>query len=120
MAGVEADARPQSVTSVLSTPELLESILLRLDLRTLLTSAQLVNRQWRALVSHSPALQRALFLQPAAAAAWAPENNPLLAAAFPAFYHWGGGGDDDEIRRATFAQQPMAARLGTFMRADAS
>ena len=49
---------------VLSTTELLEIILLYVDPRTVLTSAQRVSRRWRALVTESPALQGALFLRP--------------------------------------------------------
>lgn len=45
-------------------PELLELILLHVDLRTILTSAQRVSRAWHALVTTSTALQRALFFAP--------------------------------------------------------
>ena len=48
----------------MSTTELLEIILLYVDPRTVLTSAQRVSRRWRALVTESPALQGALFLRP--------------------------------------------------------
>ncbi|KAL4954382.1 hypothetical protein BDW69DRAFT_163300, partial [Aspergillus filifer] len=49
---------------VLETPELLEMILVQTDMRTLLISAQRVCRTWKALIDHSPSLQRALFFTP--------------------------------------------------------
>ncbi|KAK8119733.1 uncharacterized protein PG998_004359 [Apiospora kogelbergensis] len=56
-------ASSSSQEHVLGTPELLENILLHLDLAALLTSAQLVERRWRNLISHSAVLQRALFFR---------------------------------------------------------
>ncbi|PLB46530.1 hypothetical protein P170DRAFT_511278 [Aspergillus steynii IBT 23096] len=53
----------QPQTKVLITPELLEIILLHLDTRTLLVSAQRVCRTWTALIQTSPAIQQALFFQ---------------------------------------------------------
>jgi hypothetical protein len=50
--------------TVLSTPELLEMILLKLDMRTLLTTAQRVCLQWQGLIADSPAIQQALFFRP--------------------------------------------------------
>ncbi|KXJ89307.1 hypothetical protein Micbo1qcDRAFT_212660 [Microdochium bolleyi] len=49
---------------VLSTPELFELILLHLDQRSLLTTAQRVSHAWKAFISDSPALRRVLFLHP--------------------------------------------------------
>ncbi|KAG2021421.1 hypothetical protein GB937_004758 [Aspergillus fischeri] len=49
---------------VLSTPELLEYILLHLDIQSLLTSAQRVCRSWTRLIQFSPRLQQALFFKP--------------------------------------------------------
>lgn len=54
---------PQS--KVFTTPELLEIILLRLDNRTLLVSAQRVCKTWSALIQSSPTIQQALFFQSA-------------------------------------------------------
>ncbi|KAJ6114897.1 hypothetical protein N7486_000675 [Penicillium sp. IBT 16267x] len=54
----------QPQTNVLSTPELLEIILLHLDTRTLLVSAQRVCQTWTVLIQTSPAIQQALFFQP--------------------------------------------------------
>lgn len=66
------------------TTEILENVLLCVDQRTLLTSAQRVCRTWQQLIAESPKLQQHLFLRPA------PESvttvvNPLLAEKFP---HW--------------------------------
>lgn len=52
------------MTRVLATPELLECVLLHLDMRTLLVSAQRACRTWRELITTSPALQEALFFKP--------------------------------------------------------
>lgn len=50
--------------TVFSTPELFESILFQLDMRTLLTSAQRVNHAWHDLIAESPSLQKKLFFKP--------------------------------------------------------
>ena len=55
----------QAQTKVFATPELLEIILLHLDTRTLLVSAQRVCQTWTAQVQSSPAIQEALFFRPA-------------------------------------------------------
>ncbi|KAK8033846.1 F-box domain protein [Apiospora marii] len=52
-----------SQSEVLGTTELLQNILLHLDLKTLLISAQLVERRWRNLISDSAVLQQALFFR---------------------------------------------------------
>jgi hypothetical protein len=70
---------------VLSMPEILEAILLRLSLRDLLVHAQLVNRVWRDLISTSPTLQQTLFfLAQTCNLTQASKFNPLLQTAFPA------------------------------------
>ncbi|GAM38618.1 hypothetical protein TCE0_033f09487 [Talaromyces pinophilus] len=68
----------------LSTPEILESILLQLDPQALLTAAQQTCRTWRGVIHESPSLQKALFFtldEP-------PEKvqNPLLVQRFPSFF----------------------------------
>lgn len=68
----------------LDTPEILEHVLLKLDLKTLLISAQRVCRSWHELIEASPSLQYHLFLRPAPNSA-AKAVNPLLAEKFP---HW--------------------------------
>lgn len=44
--------------------ELLEAVLLELDMRTLLVSAQRVSKHWHAVIKHSPRIQQALFYTP--------------------------------------------------------
>ncbi|KAI0107253.1 hypothetical protein GGR51DRAFT_559594 [Nemania sp. FL0031] len=72
--------------AVLWTAELLEQILLHLDMRTLLTAAQLVRRQWRDLITTSPTLQQALYFKPVAQASGPRTPNPLLAEVFPPWF----------------------------------
>ncbi|KAB8233271.1 uncharacterized protein BDW43DRAFT_276825 [Aspergillus alliaceus] len=74
-----------SERTALSSPEILEAILLELDMRTLLTSAQLTCKGWRALIIHSPSLQQALFFRPVKQDA-EKRYNPLLAETFPSFF----------------------------------
>lgn len=75
--------QPPSVAIVLSTPELLESILLHLDPRTLLTTAQLISTAFLAVITSSPRLQRALFFCPVPPTTTTFTPNPLLLWAFP-------------------------------------
>lgn len=76
-----------AVDAFLSTPELVQEMLLQLDLRTLLTSAQLVCRQWFDIIATSPTLQQALHLKPSRPShEGGPVPNPLLAEAFPFWY----------------------------------
>ncbi|KAJ1337955.1 F-box-like domain-containing protein [Microdochium nivale] len=70
--------------NVLAIPELLETILVNLDTRTLLVAAQRVNRTWRSSIRDSPTLQKALFFRPDHSASLsAPVFNKLLVVAFP-------------------------------------
>ncbi|KAI3343274.1 F-box domain-containing protein [Ustulina deusta] len=68
---------------VLLIPELLESILLHLDLGTLLVSALRVNKTWNVMINTSISIQRALYFQPVPTlqqpgVACQPIVNPLL------------------------------------------
>lgn len=85
---------------VFGTTELLEHILLRLDVATLLTSAQRVHRRWLDVIRDSPTLQRRLFFrglpEPERGYAAAvlddpsssgPEVNPFLREKFNMFFH---------------------------------
>lgn len=80
-----------SISPVFTTPELLESILLSLDIRSLLTSALRVCLQWRDLIQGSILLRRALFFECEENLA---ENevrfNPLLVELFPIFFDFYG------------------------------
>jgi hypothetical protein len=49
--------------SVFSTPELLESVLEQLPLRSLLVDAQRVDRSWLKAIAASPSLQQKLFFE---------------------------------------------------------
>ncbi|KAJ5836875.1 hypothetical protein N7447_002901 [Penicillium robsamsonii] len=71
--------------TALGTLEVLENILLHLDLKYILTSAQRVCHRWQDLISTSPSLQKYLFFQPD----WDREDrqrNPLLAEIFPDWF----------------------------------
>ncbi|KAJ5683039.1 hypothetical protein N7462_006204 [Penicillium macrosclerotiorum] len=69
---------------VFSTPELLELILLHLDPRTLVVSAQRTCQYWNRLIRDSRSLQKALFFLPTDSGPTT--RNPLLAEAFPSFF----------------------------------
>lgn len=69
----------------MNTPEILESSLLFVDQRTLLTSAQRVCRLWRELIAASPLIQEQLFLRPAREQRIR-TMNPLLAEKFPDWF----------------------------------
>lgn len=71
----------------LGTPELLERILLEVDMRTLLTSAQRVSKYWNSLVTTSPAIQHHLFLRPQPPRVGKTRvKNPLFAEIFPNWF----------------------------------
>uniref|UniRef100_L2G291 F-box domain protein n=1 Tax=Colletotrichum fructicola (strain Nara gc5) TaxID=1213859 RepID=L2G291_COLFN len=59
----------------LAIPELLESILVHLDMTTLLVSVSRVSKSWKTLMDASPAIQQALFFKPVVVAA-APSRDP--------------------------------------------
>lgn len=63
---MQEQEQEQPQVMVLTTPELLEIILLHPDIRTLLVSAQRVCQTWKVLIQTSPAIQQALFFRPAA------------------------------------------------------
>ena len=69
----------------LQTPEILENILLCVDERSLLTSAQRVCKYWHAIISVSPSLQKHLFLKPDWDRKTRSTSN-LLTEAFPVWF----------------------------------
>lgn len=79
---------PGAQSIVLSTAEILESILLELDLETLLTAAQQTCRAWKYVIDASPSLQKALFFSPIEDTEGHKEKirNPLLVGRFPPFF----------------------------------
>ncbi|KAH8647231.1 hypothetical protein BX600DRAFT_518509 [Xylariales sp. PMI_506] len=135
---------PAASERVFSIPELLVAILLELDMRTLLASAQLVNRTFHQTIAGVPALQVALFFaspsgghgggggEDAAGSRVGADvtKNPLLAELFaPWFLASGSGGDHATPRAdlAALAQLPMLQRSGetgvaheAFLRSGAS
>ncbi|KAJ1323916.1 F-box-like domain-containing protein [Microdochium nivale] len=62
--------RDEVLPKLTAITELLELILQYLDMRTLLTSAQRVNKAWHRVISTSPPIQRALFFAPSAPGTW--------------------------------------------------
>jgi hypothetical protein len=95
---------------VLSNPYLLEMIILQLDIRTLLMSAQLVCHTWGSTITSSSSIQQALFfraLPRGSSNAVEKTYNPLLAELFPSFFpqdpspsapkNWG----DEDIRETS-------------------
>ena len=76
--------KPLGLVTVLSTPELFEAILLKMDLRDLLF-AQQICRAWKDTIATSPALQRKLFFAPTRDKDQDPFFNPLLQEVFPSF-----------------------------------
>lgn len=115
-------------------------ILLELDMRTLITSAQRVDRSWSQLIKASPRLQQALFLAPApkppSRSTESPPyiQNPLLAEVFSPFFSkpprrpdttWPGFYRRLVLAKKTRAKkknsaQPERPRQAAFVRADAS
>ncbi|KAI8630094.1 hypothetical protein F5Y19DRAFT_53306 [Xylariaceae sp. FL1651] len=112
--------------TVLQTAELLEAILQQLDMRTLLTSAQLVNRQWHELITSSPALQQALFFMPVAGNSGPVRQNVLLAEVFPLWFRENVKQTSDSklkwFTQPSFKRLPMAkkSRQHTFMYPNAT
>ncbi|KAK7048457.1 putative MFS transporter [Favolaschia claudopus] len=103
-------------SAVLSTPELLEQIMVQLPIRDLLTTAPLVCKSWFS-TTRSPTLQRALFFEPDPSASTSARiQNPLLAQLFPLFFSHGTKyHGTDSIMDMPWAQAPDA-----FRRRDAS
>ncbi|KAI3327366.1 hypothetical protein HD806DRAFT_520232 [Xylariaceae sp. AK1471] len=120
--------------TVFRTPELLEAILSQLDMRTLLVSAQLVNREWCELVGSSPTIQKALYFEPITQTSKTMTQNPLLVEVFPLWFreikkkdevpneHSRFKRDFVSFRREDFYQLPMAdkSRRDAFMHPDAT
>ncbi|KAF9880356.1 hypothetical protein CkaCkLH20_02310 [Colletotrichum karsti] len=79
------------VDEVFAIPELLERIILHLDIRTILTRAQLVNRTWKTVIEESNCIQQKLFFKPIVArrvedVTQNRVKNPLLKSIFSAWF----------------------------------
>ncbi|KAK8045318.1 Regulator of G protein signaling superfamily [Apiospora rasikravindrae] len=111
---------------VVAPTELLEAILLCMDIRTLLTSAQRVCRRWHHLIGDSPSLQKALFFEPDnTVLPTSPLRNPLLAEVFTVWFDYnassalGANGQDHHYYR-DFQASPFARNLDVVLHKDAS
>ncbi|KAJ5970615.1 uncharacterized protein N7479_000533 [Penicillium vulpinum] len=111
-----------AINKVLSTPEILEMILVQLDMRTLLTSAQLVCYNWANLISESPSIQKALFFTPIGANEWGEEKiiNPLLRETFPSFFPTKDKAADHPFDYSSLPMTKDSSTMGQFVRKDAS
>ena len=83
LAQISVAEMPEGLAKVFGMPELFEPVLLLLQPSDLL-SAQRVSRHWRAFITASAALQKALFLKPDYRSSPCP--NPYLRDKFPTFY----------------------------------
>jgi hypothetical protein len=110
-----------SGSPVLTIPELLEPILVCLDMRSLLTSAPRVCRQWRDLIQGSKLLQKALFFEWDEQLAGSGETrfNPLLVELFPILFDFDGvpGRAFNDLRVENL---PIGRRRIAFYRRNAS
>ncbi|KAJ5918561.1 hypothetical protein N7466_010553 [Penicillium verhagenii] len=110
-----------STERALSITEILEAILLHLDLCTILTTAQLVNRGWRQLIRESTQIQEALFFKPEKPRRRRSEPifNPLLLNAFPSLFPKPGGTSSIiSFKSLDMVQTPE--KLAAYARKDAS
>lgn len=120
LAALSASVRDTS--AAMKTPELLEIILLHLDMRSLLTSAMGVCRQWRDLIRTSPSLRRALYFDiDNKADEQNPSYNPLLVELFRPLFDLAvmpprRQGTDDLVIEAL----PIGRRTRAFYRRNAS
>jgi hypothetical protein len=113
--------------AVFNVQELLKHILSFLDMRTLLVTAQRINRKCRATVKGSLSLQRTLYLRPQPPGL-DPQNNdrrrnPLLVEAFPAWVEPLAEKNSRIIERADYSSLPMCAsqaKKKAFLRPEAS
>ncbi|KAI1735036.1 hypothetical protein F4680DRAFT_470311 [Xylaria scruposa] len=74
-----------TMQTVISIPELLILILLKCDIRTLLTSARRVSHRWQETIDFTPAIQKALFFRPDYRQK-PPTLNPILVETFSLFF----------------------------------
>ncbi|KAJ5171955.1 hypothetical protein N7492_004548 [Penicillium capsulatum] len=109
----------KSPSTVCDIPELLELILLHLDLRTLLTTAQSTCRAWTSLIRNSPRIQQALFF--ASANHREKVYNPLLAEKFSPFFPNDSPGSEYPLFTFTACDMfKTPDQTNAFMRKEAS
>ncbi|KAJ5198253.1 uncharacterized protein N7498_007370, partial [Penicillium cinerascens] len=112
-----------AINKVLDTPEMLEMILARVDMRTLLTSAQRVCRNWVNLISKSPSIQKALFFTPIKDSEWGMEEkipNPLLTETFPSIFPAKDRLDRYQFNFSKLTMTKDASTMARFVGQDAS
>ncbi|KAJ5175123.1 uncharacterized protein N7482_001000 [Penicillium canariense] len=108
---------------VFATPEVLEIVLLQMDMRTLLTSAQRVCRGWMDLITKSPAIQKALFFTPIKESEWgngAKTLNPLLADLFPSIFPAKTRESPNPLTFSNLKMTQTPTNMFPFVRGDAS
>jgi hypothetical protein len=107
----------------MNTPEILEMILSQTDMRTLLTSAQRVCRNWANLIRESPSIQKALFFTPIKDSEWGIEEdirNPLLAEVFHSIFPVNNTSDKDSFQFSDLTMTRDDSAMARFVREDAS
>ncbi|KAJ5345856.1 Regulator of G protein signaling superfamily [Penicillium brevicompactum] len=105
-----------------SIPEIFELILLKLDNRTLLTTAQLICRTWTTFIQESAAIQWALCFKSVTNPHLPTWQNPLLAEAFPSIFSSSTPEVKSNIRFTydTFDMFRHPEKFEAYMRPDAS
>lgn len=112
-----------ATTKVLKTPEILEMILARMDMRTLLTSAQRVSRTWFELISKSLLIQKALFFTPINDFEWGIYQkilNPLLTETFSSIFPTKDRLHSCWFKVCDLAMTKDASTMARFVRKNAS
>lgn len=112
-----------STPPVLTTPEVLELILVQTDMRTLLTSCQRVCRDWHNLITTSPSIQKSLFFTPIKEPEWGAGEklpNPLLAEMFPTIFPAKGDPYKRDFHFSDCAMAKGPTSLDHFVQKDAS
>ncbi|CAG7964072.1 unnamed protein product [Penicillium nalgiovense] len=107
----------------MDTPEILEMILAGTDMRTLLTSAQRVCRNWASLIRNSRSIQKTLFFIPIKDSEWGIGQkipNPLLTETFASFFPTKNRPDSYQFDFSDLVMTRDASTLAQFIRADAS
>jgi hypothetical protein len=112
-----------AINKVMDTPEILEMILAATDMRTLLTSAQRVCRNWASLISNSRSIQKALFYIPIKDSEWGVGEkipNPLLTETFASFFPAKNRPDSYRFDFRDLVMTRDALTRARFMQKDAS
>lgn len=112
-----------AINKVMDTPEILEMILSGTDMRTLLTSAQRVCRNWTSLISNSRTIQKVLFFIPINDSEWGMGEkipNPLLTETFASFFPVKTRPDIYQFDFRDLVMTRDASTMARFVRADAS